>query len=347
MEIVLWIVGGFAVVMLVLLALIGFQHVTRGTPVRRVRGAGRGDGSGTPAVNDERFCYVMELLTATDLKPGHTVEIFTCGDETYPPLWKDLEAARHSIAVQMYYCKPGKVADRMKEVLVARARAGVKVLFLHDAFGSTDLPKEYFDALEAGGVECATFRPVRWYDLHKANARSHIRVVVVDGRIGWTGGFGLDDKWLGDGRSKEHWRDSNVRFTGPAVHQHMATFADGWAEATGILLTDDTFFPLDEEPVEDGGVVAGAHHAAPTIGSTLAERFLALSIAGAQRRLYISNSYFVPDDDFRRMLTDAAKRGVDVRILTTSGSTDVKTTWHAGRATYEELLSSGVRVFEY
>jgi cardiolipin synthase A/B len=170
---------------------------------------------------------------------------------------------------------------------------------------------------------------------------------VVDGRIGWTGGFGLDDKWLGDGRSKEHWRDSNVRFTGPAVHQHMATFADGWAEATGILLTDDTFFPLDERTVEEGGVVAGAHHAAPTIGSTLAERFLALSIAGAQRRLYISNSYFVPDDDFRRMLTDAAKRGVDVRILTTSGSTDVKTTWHAGRATYEELLSSGVRVFEY
>jgi cardiolipin synthase A/B len=346
MEIVLWIVGGLALAILVMMALIGFQHVTRGTPVRRVRGAGRRDGSGSPSVDDERFCYMMELLTDTVLKPGHTVELTTCGDETYPRLWKDLAAAERSIALQMYYCKPGKVADRMREILTERARAGVKVLFLHDAFGSSDLPKEYFDSLEAAGVECATFRPVRWYDLHKANARSHIRVVVIDGKLGWTGGFGLDDKWLGDGRSKEHWRDTNVRFTGPAVHQHMATFADGWAEATGILLTDDTFFPKEEPPAE-GGAVAGSHHAAPTVGSTLAERFLALTIAGARRRLYISNSYFVPDDDFRHLLTEAAKRGADVRILTTSGSTDVKTTWRAGRATYDELLSAGVRVFEY
>ena len=358
MQVVLWVLAGLVGIVLVMLALIGFQHVTRGTPVRRVRGTDRGDGTGTPAVDDERFQQLIELLTDTDLQPGHEVEVYCCGDDTYPRVWRDIRSAKRCVAVQMYYCKPGKVADEMQAALIDRARAGVKCLFLHDAFGSQDLPEEYFAALKAAGVECATFRPMRWYDLHKANARSHIRVVVVDAEVGWTGGFGLDDKWLGDGRSKDHWRDTNVRFTGPAVLQHMSTFADGWAEASGVLLTDETFFPLRKDEDEgagdranDGGpkrgAIAGAHHAAPNIGSTLAERFLALTISAARRRLYISNSYFVPDDDFRRLLTAAARRGVDVRILTTSGQTDVKTTWRAGRATYEELLEAGVRVFEY
>jgi cardiolipin synthase A/B len=346
MEVVLWALGGLLGLFLVVLALIGFQHVTRGTPLRRIRGAGRGDGEGTPAVNESRFCEIIELLTDTVMKPGHAVELFTCGDEIYPRLWQDIRAAEKAVAVQMYYCKPGKVADEMKAALIDRAKAGVKVLFLHDAFGSQDLPDEYYAEMRAAGVECATFRPVRWYDLHKANARSHIRVVVVDGEVGWTGGFGLDDKWLGDGRHEDQWRDTAVRFTGPAVLQHMSTFADGWVEASGVLLTDETFFP-PENWTGEGGVVAGAHHAAPTIGSTLAERFLALTIAGARRSLYITNSYFVPDDDFRRLLCEARKRGVDVRVLTPGEKTDTKTTWLAGRATYDELLSAGVRIYEY
>ncbi|HET7456651.1 MAG TPA: phospholipase D-like domain-containing protein, partial [Gemmatimonadaceae bacterium] len=201
-------------------------------------------------------------------------------------------------------------------------------------------------SLKDGGVRVAEFRPTRWYELHKVQHRSHIRVVVVDGAVGWTGGFGLDDKWFGDGRHKDQWRDTNVRFEGPAVQQLQATFAAGWAEATGTLLTGEEFFPPEGlEPA--GGVYAGLLHASPTIGSTSAERFMALSIASARKKLYITNSYFVPNEDFCGLLTQAAKRGTDVRILTCNRDGDVKTTYYAGRTRYESLMESGVRIYEY
>jgi cardiolipin synthase len=219
-------------------------------------------------------------------------------------------------------------------------------MFLLDAFGSAKLTDEYLDSLRSAGVDVAKFRPVSWYALEKAYARSHIRVVVVDGSIGYTGGFGMDDKWLGDGRHPDQWRETNVRFSGPAVRQLQATFANGWAEATGELLTGETLFPPESDDPR-GTMRATLLHTAPTIGSTPAERLLALSIAAARHTLYITNSYFIPDDDFVRLLRECAQRGVDVRILTPGAHNDVKSTWYAGRARYETLLEGGVRIFWY
>jgi cardiolipin synthase len=335
------IIGGTLVVLV--LAFIGFLYLTRGTPVSTVRTFG--DGA-PPAVGDPLFRRTVELLSGMTLEQGNAIDVLVNGDETYPPLWDDLRSAKKSITVQFYYALPGKVATQLKEILIDRARAGVEVLFLQDAFGSQRLTEEYQDSLVNAGVRLALFRPPRWFHLDKAAHRSHIRVVVVDGHVGYTGGFGLDDKFLGDGRSEGSWRDTNVRFLGPAVMQLQATFAAGWAEATGELLTGEVFFPLAEFQPE-GDFYAALLYTAPTTGSTPAERFLALSIAGARRTMYISNSYFVPDDDFRRMLVEAARRGVDVRILTASDKTDIKTTWYAGRKRYEELLEGGVRVYEY
>lgn len=343
-RILSYILGGIVGLLVLVFALIGFISVTRGTPVKHVQAPG--DPSGPPAPNDSMFLPTLDLLTGMHLSQGNSIEVMINGDQTYPKVWRDLRAAKRSITLQMYYAQPGQVADTMKKIVIERARAGVRVLFLNDAFGAQNLPQKYWDDMKAAGVHVATFRPVKWYDLHKAAFRSHIRVIVVDGSVAYTGGFGLDDKWLGDGRHKDQWRDSNARFRGPAVMALQATFASGWAEATGELLTGDLFFP-PKELKQDGTQLATVLHTAPTVGSTAAERYLALSIASARKTLYVSNSYFVPDDDFRRLLTAAAKRGVDVRILTTSGETDVKTTWKAGRAHYEELLSSGVRVYEY
>jgi cardiolipin synthase len=297
-------------------------------------------------VGDPLFRRTVELLAGMSLEQGNAIDVLVSGDQTYPPLWEDLRSAKKSITVQFYYSMPGQVATQLKDILIERARAGVEVLFLRDAFGSQRLTDEYQDSLVQAGVRVALFRPPRWYQLDKAAHRSHIRVVVVDGHVGYTGGFGLDDKFLGNGRVEGSWRDTNVRFLGPAVMQLQATFAAGWAEATGELLTGDVFFPL-EEFKPDGDFYAALLYTAPTTGSTPAERFLALSLAGARRTMYISNSYFVPDDDFRRMLVEAARRGVDVRILTASDKTDIKTTWYAGRKRYEELLEGGVRVYEY
>jgi len=234
----------------------------------------------------------------------------------------------------------------MATYLAERARAKVRVLLLLDSFGSQGLRGEWSDGLEKAGVEVAWLRPLRWYTLEKAAQRSHVRAVVVDGRVGYTGGFGLADYWLGEGRAENEWRESNARFEGHSVAQLQATFASGWAEATGELITGDLFFPPSAF-AEGGTVDAGVFHSLPTTGSTPAERFLALSITGARRTLYIANSYFVPDDDFRKLLVRASARGVDVRVLTAGDKSDVKTTLYAGRARYPELLKGGVRVYEY
>ena len=329
--------------LVVAFAVIGVLYITRGTPVTHVRAIG--DADGPPAVSDTSFRRTLELLARLELVEGNEVDLLLNG-ETYGRLWSDLRAARQSITLQLYYLNPGMLADTLKGILLERAQAGVKVLFLADAFGGSGMPDEYFEELEAGGVTVAKFRPPQWWKLDKVAHRSHIRVVVVDGAIGYTGGFGLDDKWIGDGRTRG-WRDTNVRFRGPAVMQLQATFAAGWAEATGTLLLGEMFFPSDEFEPTEGEYYAGVLHMAPTIGSTAAERFLAVAISGARRTLYITAAYFVPDDDFRRMLCTAVERGVDVRILAASEKTDVPITRHAGRSNFEQLLGAGVRIWEY
>ena len=330
------------IILVAQLALVGLLSLTRGTPLRNVA---YGSANG-PRMTDASFRDLVALMSGIQFEPNNRVDALFNGDGTYPLLWADLRSATKTITVQMYYSKPGKVADTLAAILTERAKAGVRVLLLLDAFGSQSLTDEWVDGLRDAGVEVNSLRKLRWYGFHNATDRSHVRVVVVDGRIGYTGGFGVADYWLGDGKSKDQWRESNVRFLGPAVRELQAAFAAGWVESTGELIVDSTFFPAASS-LAAGPSLAGVLFTGTTTGSTPAERFLALTISGATRTLYISNSYFVPDDDFREMLVAAARRGVDVRILTVSKETDIRTTWYAGRARYEELLGGGVRIWEY
>ncbi len=327
------------------LALIGVLSMTRGTPVKAV--VAIGDREGPPAVTDSLFVRSVELYSGFHFSKGNAARQMLNGDGTYPQLWRDLRAAKHTITVQNYYSQPGAVADTMAAILKERARAGVRVLLVLDAFGSQNLKRDWADSLRAAKVEVGLLRQLHWYSLHNASDRSHVRVIVVDGEIGYTGGFGLADYWLGTGRQKGQWRETNVRFEGPSVMELQAAFAAAWAECTGELISGDIYFPKKAFNTVDGGVTAGVFFASPTTGSTPAERFIALSIASARRTLYVSNSYFVPDDDFRKLLVLARKRGVDVRILTVSEETDVKTTLWAGRSRYEQLLAAGIRIYEY
>lgn len=336
-------IGALVLVVLVL-ALIGALDVTRGTPVSNVLAVGEGRA---PRIGDSVFVRTTQMYAGMNLEPGNEVRILQNGAGTYPTFWADLRGARNTITAQFYFSMPGAVADTFATILAERARAGVRVRLLLDAFGSGPLKGAWSDSLEANGVQVAWLRPMRWYSLHQADHRSHVRAIIVDGTVGYTGGFGLADYWIGDGRAPGQWRETNVRVRGPAASQLQATFATAWAEATGELLTGDAFFPPRTLTASPGAVVAGLLHTTPTIGSTPAERFLALTIAGARTRLYIANSYFVPDDDFRRLLVDAARRGVDVRVLVPGDQSDVKTTLWAGRRHYAELLRGGVRVYEY
>jgi cardiolipin synthase len=282
------------------------------------------------------------MTTGTSLAPGNSIEVALNGDGTYPRLWEDLRSAQQSVTLQLYYGAPGRMADTLRQILIERARAGVRVLLLYDAFGTIDVPATHRDAMRAAGVVVQPFRPIRISTLHLAQNRAHVRGIVIDSRIGWTGGFGIDDKWLGDGHTNASWRETNVRFEGPAVRQLQAAFATAWVEATGEMFTGRP--TVDAAP---SGAVAGLLYTMPTLGSTAAERFLALSISGARRTLYVTNSYFAPDRNFIDLLAAAARRGVDVRILTAGPLTDVATVRFAGRAWYATLLAAGVRVYEW
>jgi cardiolipin synthase len=332
---------GIGLVIVLSLAMIGLMSVTRGTPLRRVV---HGVPGRAPLVSDSSFRALVALLAGVHLRPGNRVAQLLNGDGTYALLWADLRTAQQTITVQNYFAKPGAVADTLAAILAERAKAGVQVRLLLDAFGSQSLEDSWVEGLERAGVHVAKLRKLKWYSIHNASDRSHVRAFVIDGRVGYTGGFGLADYWLGDGRHKDQWRESNVRFEGPAVNELQAAFAAAWVEATGELLVDERLFP---PPKPAGGMTAGLLYTAPTRGSTTAERFLALTIAGAARTLYVANSYFVPDDDFRDLLVAAVSRGVDVRILTPSEESDVLITWYGGRARYTALLRGGVRIYEY
>jgi len=325
---------------IVLAAVIGLLFITRGTAVQRVRAVG---GDGAPvAPAESTFPLTVAVLTGTLLVPGNRVELMLNGNGIFPPLWADLRSAQRSITIQMYYAEPGRVADTLASILTERARAGVLVLMLYDAFGA-HFADGYLDRLRAAGVRAVAFRPLRFRNLWVIQNRAHIRGIIVDGRVGWTGGFGFDDKWLGGGLRPDEWRDTGARFEGPAVRQLQSAFAAGWAEATGELLTGR----MTVETSEGGVANAGLLYTAPTLGSTPAERYLALSIGGARKRIYITNAYFAPDENFVAMLIRAARRGVDVRVLVGGPLTDVRVARLAAHARYDALLSAGVRIYEY
>ena len=331
-----WLVGG----MFLVSAVIGLLFITRGTAVRRVRGIG---GDGTPVSPAEpTFPLAVALLTGSPIVAGNRVELALNGDETYPRLWADLRSARRAITIQMYYAAPGRVADSLGAILAERARAGVFVYLLYDAFGSS-FRDDYLARLRSAGVRAVPFRPFRFRNLWVVQNRSHVRGVVVDGRVGWTGGFGIDDKWLGGGQRPGEWRETNVRIEGPAVLQLEAAFVASWSEATGELFASRAMVHEQQ-----GGVArAGLLFTSPTLGSTAAERYLAMSIAGARKRLYVTNAYFAPDANFMALLTRAARRGVDVRLLVGGPRTDVRMARLAAHARFDSLLSAGVKVYEY
>ena len=319
-------------------------YFARSTPVKRVSWL---DGEPNELnVATSRFASTFALFASTPMRQRCVVEVLANGDETFPRLWDDLSTAESLITWQVFWVKPGQLADRALDVLANRAHRGVRVLCLLDAFGSRGLGDAFRSRLERAGAEVATFRPFTRENLYKVQQRMHIRSVVVDGRTGYTGGFGIDDRWMGDGRQLGSWRDTNVRIEGPIVDELQATFATHWAETTGELLL--CAHASGHSVVDDAHTShAGVLRAVPTLGSTAAERMFVLSILGERHRLYISNAYFVPGRSLRRLMCEAVTRGVDVRVLTPGANTDRRSAWLAARSHYRELLDGGVRVYEY
>lgn len=331
--------------LLVFLLLLFIAYLTRTTSVRRLRPI-RG-GERAIDARSTKFNMYLGLLTSAHIVGGNRIELLFNGDETYPRLWEALGSAEQTICVHVYVFKPGRIADRLLQILSERAQAGVTVLVLLDAWGASLLPKHYRERLVSAGAEVAIYRPLRFKEIYKFQQRMHMRAIVIDGCIGFTGGFGLADEWLGDGRSPGQWRDTNVRITGPVAMQLQVAFSNNWSEATGDLLVGEAITPFTESPPPSEPQAAGIMACSPSLGSTNAERFFFLAITSARERIYIASAYFAPTHDMRWLLMNAVDRGVDVRILTPGRNTDEPLVWHAGRAVYARLLEAGVRIYEY
>jgi cardiolipin synthase len=275
---------------------------------------------------------------------GNRVTALLNGDEAFPAMLEAIRSARRSIALEAYIFWPGTVGTTFAEALAERARAGVATHLLLDAMGSKKLDEELIGRMRDAGVQVVYFRPLRWYTLDRVNHRTHRKLLIVDGRVGFTGGLGIADLYLGHAQDKDHWRDGQFRAEGPVVGQLQAAFLDNWIQTGGPLLHGEDYYPpLDSA----GGAWAQAVHSSPGGGTESLRLMYHLAIASAGRSILIANPYFVPNTLAVGMLVEARRRGVRVEIIAPGPITDAGLVRRASRAKWGPLLEAGVRIYEY
>ena len=295
-------------------------------------------------VRDLAFLQTMHALTGAALSEGNKVEILKNGVRFFPSMLAAIRAAKKTINLEFYIYWDGEVGRTFAEALAERARAGVKINVILDAVGSAPMSHELILFLQRNGVSIEWYHPLRWYTLSRFNHRTHRKTLIIDGEIGFSGGFGIADEWLGDADAKDHWRETVVRVEGPAVTQMQFAFMDNWVKSRGELLTGLDYFP-QIGPRAD--VLAQVLKSSPSEGSSAVKLLYIVSIVSATTSIYISNAYFVPDRDTMRALEGAVRRGVDVRVIVPGEIIDVPIVRQASRWQYERLLRRGIRLFEY
>jgi cardiolipin synthase len=255
-----------------------------------------------------------------------------------------IKSARHSITLEAYIFWPGTMGTTFAEALAERARAGVAAHVILDGLGSQKLDDELIDGMRRAGVHVVIFRPLRWYSLDRVNHRTHRKLLVVDGRVGFTGGLGIADLYQGHAQDKDHWRDGQFRVEGPAVGQLQGAFLDNWIETGGALLHGTDYFP----PLDSAGSAwAQAVHSSPGGGTESLRLMYLLAIASASRTIRIANPYFVPNTLAVEMLVAARRRGVNVEVLVPGPITDAGLVRRASRRKWGPLLEAGVSIYEY
>jgi cardiolipin synthase len=296
------------------------------------------------AVGDPQFLRSMGSLLGPAVRAGNRVGTLLNGDQIFPAMLEAIRGAKKTIAFETYIYWSGDVGQQFADALSERARAGVKVHVLLDWVGSGKAKKEYLDEMRNAGVEVEKYHPLRWYNLSRINNRTHRKLLVVDGRVGFTGGVGIADKWSGNAQDPEHWRDSHFQLEGPAVAQMQAAFMDNWMKTQSKVLHGGEYFP-ELEPA--GSAYAQVFKSSPREGSESVRLMYLLSIASARQRLLIANSYFVPDDLAIEAFVAARKRGVDVEIIVPGTTIDSELTRKASRSRWGDLLGAGIEIYEY
>ena len=301
------------------------------------------------SLGESTFFPTIEAHTDAPIMAGNRIDVLLNGDETFPVMLREIKAAKSTITFAQYLFEGGTLATEFAQAFAERCRAGIEADILLDDHGSGKTPAEIIALMRDAGCHVEFFRRVEVpavifpWKLLQYNYRNHRRILVIDGRVGFTGGYGISDTWLGDGRTPEHWRDTNARIEGPAVKFLQAAFAESWLETTGTAIGGAGYFPR-LEPV--GKLPAQIVSSSPAGGSFQNYMLFLLSINSARKTILIANPYFIPDDVMTEALLKAVRRGVRVIVLA-PGKIDSRLTYTVSRSHYGRLLLGGAEIFEY
>jgi len=291
------------------------------------------------------FLSLLAALADASINTTGRLEVFTNGPAFYPAILNAFRSAQRSVNLEAYVFQKGEIARQYVEVLAERARAGVQVNIVLDAFGSLGAPWSFFAPLLEAGGKLFRYNRLTWYHVLRMDSRTHRELAIVDGKYGFIGGAGVADQWFTGAKGNPRWRDTMVRVEGEAVANLQATFAENWLQTAGELLVGDAYFPDIQCPDPTTALVVNS---TPTIGgSTRARILMQLLIASATRKIAITTPYFLPDKTLMRELCRAVARGVSVQILVPGKKSDHMLTRSTSRGAYGELLRAGAEVYEY
>ena len=290
------------------------------------------------------FERALGSLLGPGIVGGNAVTELLNGDQIFPPMLAAIQGAKKSITFETYIYWSGDIGKQFADALSERARAGVRVHVLLDWVGSANMDESYLTEMKEAGVQIEKFHKPHWYNLARLNNRTHRKLLVVDGQVGFTGGVGIAPQWMGNAQDPDHWRDSHYLVRGPVVAQMQATFLDNWLKVTGKVLHGELYFP----PIAPAGAQkAQMFSSSPSSGSESMQLMYHLAITAAERSIDLSVAYFVPDELTQKHLMDALARGVRVRFITPGEHTDTDTVKAASRATWGPLLQAGAQIYEY
>lgn len=295
-------------------------------------------------LGEPAFFPTLEAHAQAPIVGGNQLTLLLNGEEIYPAILGAIRHARRTITYAQYSYEDGKIAREVAEALAERCRAGVTVHVLLDSVGTVSMPREYVELMSRDGCQVVSFRPIGPLGLGSANNRNHRRILVVDGRIGFTGGSGVSGKWMGNGRVADHWRDTDVRIEGPVVEYLQGAFAENWVEATGVVLGGADYFPAPTVP--KGQTHAQIIRSGPRGGSYAMYTTFLLALSSARRSVKITNPYVLLDEQMIETLVQAARRGVRISFLV-PGVIDHPLVRHAGRRNFGRLLEEGIEIHEY
>ncbi|MCC8393048.1 cardiolipin synthase [Paraburkholderia sp. MMS20-SJTR3] len=298
--------------------------------------------------DDPQFLRSMGLLLGPPVVPGNRFEMLLNGDRIFPSMLAGIRAARKTITFETFIYWSGEIGEQFARALADKAREGVAVHVLLDWVGSSKMDKRYLDMLRDAGAMVVKFHKPHWTGLGRMNDRTHRKLLVIDGLIGFTGGVGIAPEWTGDAQDEKHWRDTHFRVTGPVVGHMQAVFMDNWIKATGNVPHGPEYFPRIEPEVKGAGEgFAHMFSSSPSGGSDDMRLMYLMAITAATHTLDLASAYFVPDKLTINAIVEAAKRGVKVRIITPGKRIDTHTVREASRGCWGDLLKAGVEIYEY